>query len=114
MGLLERVELKAFMPTKDFELSKRFYEDLGFRVPSADGQIAYLHHGNTSFLLQNFYEKQLVENLMMHMLIKHVDAWWQHMVDLKLAETYGVRVDPVALRPWKMRDFVIGDPCDVL
>ena len=114
MSQLETIEIKAFIPAKDFDLSKRFYEDLGFTVASSDGAIAYLHHGNSSFLLQNFYEKALAENLMMHLLVRHVDAWWQHVVESKLAEKYGVRVEPVALRPWHMRDFVIVDPSGVL
>ena len=25
-------EIKAFVPAKDFELSKRFYQDLGFTI----------------------------------------------------------------------------------
>ena len=29
---MDTVEAKAFVPAKDFELSKRFYEDLGFAV----------------------------------------------------------------------------------
>ena len=32
MSNMTAVELKAFVPAKDFELSKRFYEDLGFSL----------------------------------------------------------------------------------
>lgn len=114
MNRLKTVELKAFVPAKDFELSKRFYQDLGFTMASSSDTIAYLHHGTASFLLQNFYEQKLAENLMMHLLVKNVDAWWQHVVDRKLAEKYGVRLDPVEQRPWHMRDFTLFDPSGVL
>jgi putative transposase len=50
MSNLETVELKAFVPSKDFELSKRFYQDLGFSMPWSSDDLAYLHHGNCSFL----------------------------------------------------------------
>lgn len=30
---LDTVEIKAFVPARDFELSKRFYADLGFQIP---------------------------------------------------------------------------------
>jgi hypothetical protein len=31
MGELTTIEAKAFVPAKDFALSKQFYQDLGFR-----------------------------------------------------------------------------------
>ena len=32
MGNMATVEIKAFVPSKDFELSKNFYTELGFTV----------------------------------------------------------------------------------
>ena len=38
MRNLTAIEIKAFVPAKDFELSKRFYQDLGFTIAwSSDG-----------------------------------------------------------------------------
>jgi catechol 2,3-dioxygenase-like lactoylglutathione lyase family enzyme len=51
---LRTVELKAFIPAKDYELSKRFYQDVGFTLASDTDGIAYFHHENVSFLLQRF------------------------------------------------------------
>ena len=45
---LDTVEIKAFVPAKDFELSKRFYQALGFRMPWCDDDLAYLHCGDCS------------------------------------------------------------------
>jgi len=42
---LRTVEIKAFVPARDFELSKRFYQDLGFVMASDSDGIAYFHHG---------------------------------------------------------------------
>jgi predicted lactoylglutathione lyase len=64
---LTAVEIKAFVPAKDFELSKRFYQDLGFTVAWSSEGLAYIRHGNTSFLLQKFQEKA-PDNFMMHLL----------------------------------------------
>lgn len=114
MGTMETVEIKAFVPAKDFELSKRFYTDLGFSVRWAADHLAYVHAGNSSFMLQNFYVKEFAENLMMHLLVKDVDAWWQHVEAKQIAETYGVRVNPPEDRPWGMRDFTVDDPTGVL
>ena len=66
---LRTVELKAFVPAKDFELSKSFYRDFGFTMASDSHGVAYFHDENVSFLLQDFYAKELAENLMLHLLV---------------------------------------------
>ncbi|MBI3608157.1 MAG: VOC family protein [Nitrospirae bacterium] len=114
MSTLNTIELKAFVPAKDFELSKRFYRDVGFTLASDSDGIAYFHHENVSFLLQNFYVKELAENFMMHLLVESVDAWWEKIQEGKIAETYGVKMLPPEQRPWRMRDFVLIDPSGVL
>jgi len=114
MGTLNTIELKAFVPARDFELSKQFYQDLGFTMPWSDNDLAYMHHGNTSFLLQNFYVRELADNFMMHLLVEDVDAWWDRVNERQIARKYGVKILPPEQRPWKMRDFVLVDPTGVL
>ena len=114
MSSLNTIELKAFVPAKDFELSKQLYQDIGFTLASDTDGIAYFHHENVSFLLQNFYMKELTENLMMHLLVENVDAWWKKIQESKIAEKYGVKILPPEQRPWRMRDFVLLDPSGVL
>ena len=114
MGNLETVEIKAFVPAKDFDLSRRFYTDLGFTEAWASEDMAYFHAGNSSFLLQKFYVKEHAENFMMHLLVKDVEAWWQLVESRQLGKKYGVRVNPPEDRPWGMRDFTIDDPTGVL
>jgi hypothetical protein len=120
MSNLDPIELKVFLPAKDFDLSKQFYQDLGFTLCWGEGDLAYLHygdhgsHGKVGFLLQRFYVKEFAENLMMHLLVKDVDAWWTGIQDRKIIETYGVRAEPPEDRPWKMRDFILVDPSGVL
>ena len=111
---MEPVEIKAFVPAHDFELSKRFYTDLGFTVASSSDDLAYLHAGNASFLLQKFYVKEHAENFMMHMLVADVEQWWRHVQEAKLVERYGVQASPPEDRPWAIRDFVLSDPAGVL
>jgi hypothetical protein len=58
MSNLTTVEVKAFVPARDFVLSKQLYQDLGFELAWSDDDLAYIRHGNSSFLLQNFYNKE--------------------------------------------------------
>jgi catechol 2,3-dioxygenase-like lactoylglutathione lyase family enzyme len=114
MSNLRTIELKAFVPAKDFELSKRFYRDLGFTLASDGDGVAYFHHQTVSFLLQNFYVKDFAENSMMHLLVEDVDAWKAKVDESGVAARYGVSVSAVQRQPWRMRDFTLLDPSGVL
>lgn len=107
-------EFRAFVPAKDFELSKRFYADLGLTVVALGDDIARVQGGGSNFMLQKFYVKEHAGNFMMSMLVPDVEAWWQRVQDQKIAERYGVRTEPPADRPWGLRDFVLVDPTGVL
>jgi hypothetical protein len=76
---LRITEIKAFVPAKNFELSKKFYQDIGFTLASDGGGIAYFHVGNASFLLQDFCADGFAENFMMHLLVENVEVWWKHI-----------------------------------
>ena len=112
MRNLTAIEIKAFVPAKDFELSKRFYQDLGFTVSWSSEDLAYVCHEDTSFLLQRF--EQGIDNFMMHLLVQDVDAWWEHIQEQGIVAKYGVVIEPVSDKPWGLRDFAISDPSYVL
>jgi catechol 2,3-dioxygenase-like lactoylglutathione lyase family enzyme len=111
---LKIVEVKAFVPSRDFALSKQFYQDLGFELAWSSDDLAYLRRGTSSFLLQNFYNKEHAGNFMMHLLVEDVDAWWGHVETQGLIGRYGVKAEPPSDKPWGLRDFVIVDPTGVL
>jgi catechol 2,3-dioxygenase-like lactoylglutathione lyase family enzyme len=111
---LAAVEIKAFVPAADFERSKRFYEALGFEVPWSSEDLAYVRHGETSFLLQAFDQPEFIKNFQMHLLVENVDAWHAHVRALGLADRFGVEIGEPEDRPWAMRDFTLFDPSGVL
>jgi uncharacterized glyoxalase superfamily protein PhnB len=76
--------------------------------------LAYFCHGDSSFLLQNFYVKEHADNFMMHLLVEDVEAWWQQVQAKGIASKYGTFVEPPEDRDWGLRDFVVVDPSGVL
>lgn len=114
MSNLQVTEIKAFVPSKDFALSKQFYLDLGFKMASEGGGVVYFHFEQVSFLLQDFCAENLAENFMMHLLVQDVDAWWQQIEQTGIVQKYGVKLWPIQLQPWGMRDFCLTDPSGVL
>jgi catechol 2,3-dioxygenase-like lactoylglutathione lyase family enzyme len=114
MNELRSIEVKAFVPARDFELSKRFYQDLGFELAWSSEDLAYLRHGNSAFLLQRFYRPEHAGNFMMHLLVEDVDAWWRHVDASGLVARYGAHAEPPSDKPWGLRDFILVDPTGVL
>jgi hypothetical protein len=58
-GKMEELErtveaMRPFVPAKDFSVSKRFYEELGFRSESLGDGLAAMHLGSYSLLLQDY------------------------------------------------------------
>jgi catechol 2,3-dioxygenase-like lactoylglutathione lyase family enzyme len=113
MAGLTTVEVKAFVPARDFDHSKQFYRDLGFHLVWSDHQLAEFRLGDSSFLLQNFYNEVHAANFMMHLLVDDVDAWWHQIQTDGLPARYNVHSEPPMDRGG-MRDFVLVDPTGVL
>ena len=105
---------RPFMPTQDFELSKRFYEALGFEKV-LDGEVAIFNAGSGGFILQRYYQKEWAENFMMQLMVDDLDAWWAHLSALDLVGQFGVPPPKApALQPWGLRVAYLIDPCGVL
>jgi catechol 2,3-dioxygenase-like lactoylglutathione lyase family enzyme len=105
---------RPFLPTQDFELSRAFYEALGFKKVF-DSQVAIFNVGATSFILQRGYDKAWAENTMMQLMVDELDVWWTHIEGLELAKTFGVQPPkPPRMQPWGLRVAYVYDPCGVL
>lgn len=114
MNTLKTIEIKAFVPARDFRLSQQFYQDIGFEKRSEGGGVAYFCFEHCAFLLQDFYVQPYAENFMMHLLVENVDAWHERIRQSGIAEKYGSNISELTDQPWRMRDFVFNDPSGVL
>lgn len=111
---LTTVEIKAFVPAREFAESLAFYELLGFEIPWQSDDLAYVRHGGTSFLLQRLNVPEHADNFMMHMLVEDADAWHRHIEEAGVVARFAVRLGPIEDRPWGIRDFTLTDPAGVL
>jgi uncharacterized glyoxalase superfamily protein PhnB len=80
-----------------------------------DKDVTIFGIGQSSFLLQRYYQKDWAENFMMQMLVDDLDEWWAHISSLDLPGRFGVR-EPTApaVQPWGLRISYVVDPCGVL
>jgi len=102
------------MPARDFELSKRFYEAIGFEKV-LDGEVAIFNAGSGGFILQRFFQEDWAANFMMGLMVDDLDAWWAHIESLELAKNFDVPPPrPPAIQPWGLRIAYVVDPSGVL
>jgi hypothetical protein len=107
---LASIEAKPFVPAMNFDLSKCFYTALGFEIPWSSEDLAYVRHGETSFLLQAFDVPAFASNFQMHLLVECADDWHSMVNSSGVIEQFGVTVGSLADQPWAMRDFTLNDP----
>jgi hypothetical protein len=106
--------MRPFVPAKDFDCSKCFYETLGFEKV-LDGEVAIFNAASGGFILQRYYQKAWAENFMMQLMVDDLDAWWTHIEALDLPMKFGVQPPkPPAMQPWGLRVAYVYDPSGVL
>jgi uncharacterized glyoxalase superfamily protein PhnB len=109
------LNLAAFVPARDFELSRRFYHDLGFRENWGNDQAGEFELDGYRFILQNFYVKDHAGNFMMSLMVEDADKWWEYIQSTSLVKKYDLRMaKPPALQPWGLRVLYLADPSGVL
>jgi predicted enzyme related to lactoylglutathione lyase len=105
---------RPFIPAKDYTLSKKFYEVLGFEK-LLDGDVAIFRAGSGGFILQRHYQKEWADNFMMQLMVDDLDVWWTHIVGLDLPGKFHVPPPrPPAMQPWGLRVAYVVDPSGVL
>lgn len=106
--------IRPFLPTRDFDQSKRFYEALGFEKV-LDSEVAIFRAGSGGFILHRPLQEGATDNLMMQLMVDDLDAWWAHLSSLDLPARFGVP-PPTAprMQPWGLRVAYLVDPAGVL
>jgi hypothetical protein len=107
--------LRPFVPAKSREISKGFYNALGFATTLEDEDVTILKMGSFSFILSKFYAKEYAENCMLQLMVRNVDSWWQAADPAAVAAKFDAKPPrPPAIQPWGMKVGFVFDPSGVL
>lgn len=80
--------ITPFLPAKDYDLSLRFYNDLGFSKVVEIENATRLDLDGYSFWLQNYYVEEWANNFMLCLYVDDIQAWCFKINELNLAEKY--------------------------
>lgn len=108
------VSIRPFIGSKDFEVSRKFYQDLGWEEIALDPRLSLIKAGSLGFYLQDAYVKDWLDNTMVFMEVESVEDYWKFLSTLHLPQKYpGVRLVPIKYNDWGNECFLI-DPAGAL
>ncbi|MDB5193978.1 MAG: glyoxalase [Segetibacter sp.] len=80
--------IRIFIGAKDFEISRSFYQDLGFKERVISEKMLLFTNEGLSFYLQDYYVKDWIENTMILLEVSNVDKYWIFLQQLELDKKY--------------------------
>ena len=106
--------IRPFIGSKNFEISRQFYQDLGFKETVLMPNFSVFEMDSIAFYLQDAYVKDWVDNTMVFIEVEDLDGFWEKFLKLDLAAKYETaRLVPIQNNHWG-REFFVHDPCGIL
>jgi catechol 2,3-dioxygenase-like lactoylglutathione lyase family enzyme len=106
--------IRPFIGAKDFELSRRFYRDLGFQESVISHNMSYFKTEAYGFYLQDAYVRDWIDNSMIFLEVDNVSRHWGELSALDLPTKYkGVKLTPIRVYDWG-RECFLHDPSGIL
>lgn len=107
---MDVIDIKAFIPSKNFEISKQFYVEIGFNYRSVSEDLALFQNGDCLFFLQNFYNKDLARNFMLQLCVS--DIHFAYNVCAK--SQHKTKISEIYEEPWGEVFYVWGPVGELL
>ena len=106
--------IRPFLGAKDFEVSRSFYRDIGFRERVLSDDLSAFNLDHVWFYLQRYFVQDWIENSMLFLEVDDLDAQRAALLKLELFERYpGVRISEIEDNDWG-REFFMHDPSGIL
>lgn len=106
--------IRPFIGAKNYERSRRFYRDLGFRESILGPKMSYFQTEGIGFYLQDADVRDWIDNTMVFMEVEEVDRFWNELLALDLTAAYPeVRLTPIRVNDWG-RECFLHDPSGIL
>ena len=80
--------LTPFVPAKDFTLSRRFYQELGFVEVASIRKAVRFERNGFGFWLQDYYVPDWAGNFMFCLYTDNIDEWWSHIQQMRFDVAY--------------------------
>jgi hypothetical protein len=108
------ISIRPFIGAKNFELSRNFYRDLGFKESILFPNMSYFKTDGLGFYLQDAYVQDWVDNSMIFLEVEDIGYYWKELLALDLTSRYtGVKLTPIREFDWG-KECYLHDPSGIL
>ena len=113
--MIATTRLGSFLPTRDFDLSRRFYEALGFTNHATGDEVALFDTGAGTIILTRTYDPKWDGAFMIAISVDDLGAWWERIQQADLPARFGCPApSPPVMQPWGIEVSYVIDPTGVL
>jgi hypothetical protein len=95
------LSLAPFVPSgARFEESIQLFQELGFNLAWAVGDLAAFGADGCNFILQKFDQKGFADNFMLSVRVSSAEEFRNMVIEKKLPERFGIRIGKVTQQPY--------------
>ena len=106
--------IRPFIGAKDFQISRSFYQNLGFEEIVLSPDMSYFKTKEIGFYLQDAYVQDWIDNTMLFLEVDDLDHHYNQILKLELPVKFeGVRLIPIRRLDWG-REYFLHDPSGIL
>lgn len=107
---MDVIDIKAFIPCKDFDVSQSFYSEIGFNSEYVSEDLMLFENGDCFFFLQRFYNEELANNFMLQICVADIVA--AHTLCSK--SKHKTKITPVQQASWGKVFYLWGPAGELL
>lgn len=98
-------DIRAFIPSKDYQVSKLFYQALGFKMDYVSDDLTLFENGDCFFFLQRFYNEELANNLVLQLSVLDINEAYDKISGL---QGFEFKYNPIQEERWGKVIFLWG------
>lgn len=76
-------KLRLFLPSLDYQVSIRFYQEIGFEIAWQSDDLTIMKHHELEFFIQNAYVKDWAENTMIQLFVEDIQQFYDQIETMK-------------------------------
>lgn len=103
-------DIKVFVPSLDYEVSKSFYTEIGFKPDYVSDDLTLFQNGDCFLFLQRFYNEDLAKNLMLQICVSDIDKAFERCNNA----SHKTKISPIQEEHWARLFYVWGPVGELL
>lgn len=108
--IMNVTDIKVFMPSKNYEISKSFYSEIGFESEFVTDDLTLFQNGSSFLYLQRFYNQDLADNLMLQICVSDIEEAF----DVCSSSEHKTRITPIQQEAWGKVFYLWGPAGELL